>query len=167
MGVSVDRADNVLRGDLDAIGLLDDIAEGEAQAAVAPLKKLKDMGMIVKGVAGTQFEFFDDHGGADPLQESFVDHGGKRVAADGADAPVALDVHVDCFAGIVGVAGDGGLLAASKLAHGSSLGGVESAPTDANIGGSCSLLWKLRKIGKDKKVRDLDFLCTHSVRERP
>ena len=117
VSVGVCSLDDISRSYIDAIGLFDDVTQGEAEGAVAAPEKLEGVGVVVNGGAGFQTVFLHDDFGAGPLEEGFLDQEASGVFTDFAEALVAgkvLFLSLDNFAGGFG---DGGLLSTGKLVH--------------------------------------------------
>jgi hypothetical protein len=97
MGEGVGGANYVLCGDVNAVGFFDNVAEGEAESAVAEVEEPEGVSVMVDGGAGLKVELFHDHKGAAPLQEGFLDQVAGGMLADIANAAVAGEVHFIFF----------------------------------------------------------------------
>jgi hypothetical protein len=73
VGVGVGSLDDVASGDVDAIGLFDDVTQGEPQGAVALHEELQGVSVVVNGGAGFQTVFPHDDFGPGPLEKGFLD----------------------------------------------------------------------------------------------
>jgi hypothetical protein len=120
VGVRVDSLDDVASGYVDAVGLFDDVTQGEAKGAVAPREELEGVSVVVNGGAGFQAVFLHDDFGAGPLEEGFLNQEAGGVFADFAQALVAGQVLFLGFEDFGSALGDGGFLSAGKLVHVSS-----------------------------------------------
>jgi hypothetical protein len=97
MGEGVGGANYVPGVDLDAVGFLDNVAEGEAESAVAEVEESEGVRVMVDGGAGLKVKLLHDHQGAAPLQEGFLDQVAGGMLADIANAAVAGEVHFIFF----------------------------------------------------------------------
>lgn len=86
-GVGVDSADDGVGGGCDVHGALDDVAEGEAEIAVAQREEASGVRVAVEGTGG-DVVVAGDVAGRVPVDEVFLDGLALVVAADGAVAGV-------------------------------------------------------------------------------
>jgi hypothetical protein len=112
VGVDIDSLDDVASGYVDAIGLFDDVAQGEAEGAVTPREELEGVSVVVNGGAGFQIVFLHDDFGAGPLEKGLLDQEAGGVFTDFAKALVACEVLFLGFEDLCCALGDGGLLGA-------------------------------------------------------
>jgi hypothetical protein len=90
-GEGADGADDgVSRGD-DALGLLDEEAEGVLGVFDALAEEAEGVGMTVKDAAVAEIEFEGDGGWAVPVKDGFVNRFAFGVIADGAMGYVSLE----------------------------------------------------------------------------
>jgi hypothetical protein len=112
VGVGVGGLDDVASGHVDAIGLFDDVTQGEAKGAVTLSEELEGVGVVVNGGAGPKVVFAHDDFGAGPLEEGFLDQEAGGMFANFAKALVASEFQVLVFEDFGCAFGDGGLLSA-------------------------------------------------------
>lgn len=83
VGEDFDGADDGIGGDVDATGVLDDVAEGVADVAVASFEQAGGMRVPVEGAA-VESVVLGDLADAVPVDEGFVDFVLEFAAADAA-----------------------------------------------------------------------------------
>ncbi|MGH9686124.1 MAG: hypothetical protein ACRD5K_03410 [Candidatus Acidiferrales bacterium] len=80
-GEEADGADDGIGGDFDVLSLFDDVAEGEAQAAIALTEEIGGVGVAVDGAA-VDLVGFGDGVDLSPVQKFLVDEFTFGMAAD-------------------------------------------------------------------------------------
>lgn len=90
VGVGADGGNNGKRGGLDALGLFDDAPEGKPKIGFAAGKEIHGVGVAVEGGAVGKLEIVCNPLDVLPAEESLFDHLALRMAANGAEAPVAI-----------------------------------------------------------------------------
>jgi hypothetical protein len=88
VGEGADGVEHFAAGKVARVNILDDVAEGGLQIAVAQSEKIKGVG--VDSGFGHDAEAVHDRLGAAPVQKDFIDRLALRMAADGAFAGVAF-----------------------------------------------------------------------------
>ena len=87
-----DSADNRVGGDLDAVGFVNNVAEGAPDVAVAPREQAGGVGVAVERAA-VEFIVAGDLADALPVDETLVDFLLKLVAADAAVRLMELEAR--------------------------------------------------------------------------
>ena len=91
VGQGADGVENLAAGEVAGVNILDDVAEGRLQVAVAQSEKIEGVGVVVDGGFSFDSEAVHDRVGTAPVKEGFVDLLALRMAADGTFAGVALE----------------------------------------------------------------------------
>jgi len=91
VGEGADSVEDLGAGKVAVVNILDNVAEGGLQIAVALSEKIEGVGVVVDCGFGQDAEAVHDRLGAAPMQEGFVDLFALGMAADGAFAGVAFD----------------------------------------------------------------------------
>jgi hypothetical protein len=90
VGEGADSVEHFAAGKVARVNILDDVAEGGLEIAVAQREKIEGVGMVVDGGFGQDAKAVHDRLGAAPMQKGFIDRLALRMTADGAFAGVAF-----------------------------------------------------------------------------